>query len=119
MGTEICIVSMLESAELGSQLWFPERGSVLQHPDFKGVKFVLDFNPKWLLRLYYLKVSYFIDFFCCEKILEKEKEKKSYILAHVFFFFFQPAYCFGACDEAGHHGSQWVVEQRWLPCDTQ
>lgn len=79
---------MLESAELGSQLWFPERGSVLQHPDFKGVKFVLDFPPKWLLRLYYLKVSYFIDFFCCEKILEKEKEKKSSILAHVFFFFF-------------------------------
>lgn len=76
MGTQICIVSMLESAELGSQLRFPEGGSVLQHPDFKGVKFVLDFPPKWLLRLYYLKVSYFIDFFCCEKILEKEKEKK-------------------------------------------
>lgn len=76
---------MLESAELGSQLRFPEGSSVLQHPDFKGVKFVLDFPPKWLLRLYYLKVSYFIDFFCCEKILEKEKEKKSSILAHDFF----------------------------------
>lgn len=72
----------------GLSTMFPEGSSVLQHPDFRGVKFVLDFPPKRLLRLYYLNISYFIDFFCHENIRGKKGEKSS-ILAHDFI---QPAY---------------------------